>query len=57
LHAFIWMFEQHFLQISSNYEMVELEPFVELTRNDTVLIRDPTFIRTLASSPRRLYML
>ena len=30
------MFEQHFLQISSNSEMVELEPFVELTRNDPV---------------------
>jgi len=37
LHAFIWIFEQHFLQISSNSEMVELESFgkfVELTRND-----------------------
>ena len=37
LYAFIWMFGQHFLQISSNSEMVELEPFVELTRNDPVV--------------------
>jgi len=31
LHGFIWMTGQHLVQISSNSEMVELEPFVELT--------------------------
>jgi len=30
------MFGQHLVQISSNSEMVELEPFVELTRNDPI---------------------
>jgi len=34
LHGFIWMIGQQLMQISSNSEMVELEPFVELTRND-----------------------
>jgi len=32
------MFGQQLAQISSNSEMVELEPFVELTRNDPTAI-------------------
>jgi len=31
---FLQIFEDHFLKISSNSEVVMLEAFVELTRND-----------------------
>jgi len=34
------MIEQHFLQISSNFEMIKLERFVELTRNDPATVGD-----------------
>jgi len=40
VHGFVWMSDQYLVQISSNSEMVELEPFVQLTRNDPSLIID-----------------
>ena len=39
LHAFLQIFGDHFLKISSNSEVVMLEPFVELTRNDPYAIK------------------
>ena len=34
VHAFLNVVEEHSLKVSSNSEMVDLEPFVELTWND-----------------------
>jgi len=52
LNGFLWMFGEHLVQISSHYEMVELESvgkFVELTRRDqqgvdVCLIADCLFV-------------
>ena len=43
------MFGQYLVHISSNSEMVKLQPFVELTRND------PTYLFSMAS--RRVFMI
>ena len=38
LHALLRIFGNHFLKISSNSEVVMLEAFVELTRNDPAVL-------------------
>ena len=53
LQCFIWMFGQHLLQISSNSEIVKMQPFVEVTQNNLMLTT--SFMHNIQTTANTVY--